>query len=86
MSDRIALFIDKLRTEPDLQRKVRECCSAEQLAAVAEEEGFGISGAEFVKYFAQQLLASDDGRATRNFDILSWDIGELLWILKSWEF
>lgn len=86
MSDQIDLFINKLRTEPAVQHKVRGCCTAAELAAVAEDEGFNISGADLIKYFAQQLLSSDDERTSRNFDILSWDVGELLWILKSWEF
>ena len=38
-----------------------------------------------MKGFAQLLLESDDATAVRNFDNLSWDMGELLWAAKTWE-
>lgn len=52
---------------------------------MAARAGLSISAAALVKGFARLLLESDDATAVRNFDNLSWDMGELLWAAKTWE-
>jgi hypothetical protein len=88
MSDAIQLFIERLRAADgtDLQYKAKLATSADDLVALAAEAGISLSGAALVKHFARLLAESDDALAVRNFDSLGWDAGELLWILKNWEY
>jgi uncharacterized membrane protein YqhA len=88
MSDTIQLFIERLRTEAgtELQRKAKEATTVEDLEAVAAAAGISLSGVTLVKHFARLLAESDDALAVKNFDALGWDAGELLWILKNWEY
>lgn len=81
----IQAFLSAVRTNPDLQSKMRGVTTAAGLAEVAAEAGIDIDAASLVKGFAQLLLESDDAMAVRNFDNLGWDMGELLWATKTWE-
>ncbi|MCT0213976.1 hypothetical protein KQ308_08550 [Synechococcus sp. CS-1327] len=67
-----------------LQQKTKIATTAQDIATIAEEAGFSITGGDVIKFFATQLLNSDDALAERRFDSLGWDMGELLWALKSW--
>ena len=78
-------FLAAVRSNEDLQRQMRGATTAADLAAVAAEAGLTIEPAALVKAFAQLLLESDDAMAVRNFDNLGWDMGELLWAVKTWE-
>lgn len=81
----IDAFLDAVRSNEDLQRHLRTVTTAAGLSAVAEQAGLRIEPATLVKAFARLLLEEDDAKAVRNFDNLGWDMGELLWALKTWE-
>lgn len=53
------------------------------MAAVRESDA--LQPAQLVKHYAWLLVEADDALAIRNFDRCSWDAGELLWLLKTWE-
>jgi hypothetical protein len=78
-------FLEAVRANEVLQQQLRGVTTAAGLADVAAAAGLTIEGAALVKGFAQLLLESDDATAVRNFDNLSWDMGELLWAAKTWE-
>ncbi len=78
-------FLAAVRSNEGLQRQLRGAITAADLAAVAAQAGLTIEPAALVKEFAQLLLDSDDALAVRNFDNLGWDMGELLWAVKTWE-
>jgi len=81
----IEAFLEAVRSNEALQQQLRGVTTAAGLAEVAAAAGLTIDGAALVKGFAQLLLDSDDAVAVRNFDNLSWDMGELLWATKTWE-
>ena len=78
-------FLAAVRSNEDLQRQLRGATTAADLASVAAQAGVLIEPAALVKGFAQLLLEGDDAMAVRNFDNLGWDVGELLWAIKTWE-
>lgn len=82
----VEAFLEAVRSNEDLQRQLRGVTTAADLAAVGAQAGLTIEPAALVKGFAQLLLESDDAMAVRNFDNLGWDVGELAWAAKTWEF
>lgn len=78
-------FLEAVRANELLQQQLRGVTTAAGLADVATQAGLTIDAATLVKGFAQLLLESDDATTVRNFDNLSWDMGELLWAAKTWE-
>ena len=53
--------------------------TAAAVSEVAALAGFEIAPAALVKHYAQRLLDATDATAVHNFDLCSWDAGELLW-------
>ena len=78
-------FLQAIRENEDLHLQLRGVTTAAGLADVAQSLGLDIPPAAIVKGFAQLLLDSSDSVAIRNFDNLGWDVGELLWVAKTWE-
>ena len=58
--------------------------TASALSEVAAQAGVTIEPAALVKHYAQRLLDSSDATAVHNFDLCSWDAGELLWAMNNW--
>lgn len=81
----VEAFLLAVRSNPDLQRLLRNVTTAQELAEVAAKADLTIDPGTLVKGFAQLLVDSDDAQAVRNFDNLGWDVGELLWAAKTWE-
>jgi len=81
----VEAFLAALQSDEALQAQLRGVTTAAGLAEVAAKAGLSINTAALVKGFARLLLESDDATAVRNFDNLSWDMGELLWAAKTWE-
>jgi hypothetical protein len=81
----IAAFVAAVRESDALQRQLRVATTADDLARVANAAGMALEPAQLVKHYARLLLEADDALAVRNFDRCSWDAGELLWLLKTWE-
>lgn len=81
----IESFLQAVRSNEDLQKELRNVTTAAGLAEVASRAGHPMEAGNLVKGFAQMLLESDDALTIRNFDNLGWDIGELLWAVKTWE-
>lgn len=82
----ISAFLAAVRSDDELQHQLRGVTTAAGLAEVANRAGFAIEAAALVKGFAQLLLEGDDPLCVRNFDNLGWDMGELLWAIKTWEY
>ena len=78
-------FLQAIRENEDLHLQLRGVTTAAGLAEVAQSIGLDIPPAAIVKGFAQLLLDSSDSMAIRNFDNVGWDVGELLWVAKTWE-
>jgi predicted ribosomally synthesized peptide with nif11-like leader len=83
--DRINAFLERLRSDEELQQALKPATTAEGVAAVALSAGFDLSPAELVKDFAQRLLEAEETQAVRLFDNCGWDHGELSWVLKTWD-
>lgn len=81
----IDTFLQAIRENEDLHLQLRGVTTAAGLAEVAQSIGLDIPPAAIVKGFAQLLLDSSDSMAIRNFDNVGWDVGELLWVAKTWE-
>lgn len=74
-----------VRADEALQSQMRTVTTSAGLAEVAKKAGLDMEAGALVKGFAQLLLQADNDLAARNFDNLGWDVGELLWALKTWE-
>ena len=85
MPDPIEAFAELVRHNEPLQRQLRLATTAAALSEAAAAAGFDLPPAQLVKHYARRLLEADDGLAVRNFDRCGWDVGELLWLLKTWE-
>jgi predicted ribosomally synthesized peptide with nif11-like leader len=81
----IAAFLDAVKHDESLQQQLRLASTATELSELATAAGFDLKPAELVKHYARQLLDADDALAVRNFNLCSWDAGELLYLLKHWE-
>ena len=68
-----------------LKGKLRMTTTAGAIAEAAAEVGIKLSPAAVVKHYAQELVNSDDTTAVGNFDLCSWDAGELLWAMSNWK-
>jgi len=68
-----------------LKGKLRMATTAVAIAEAAAEVGIKLSPAAVVKHYAQELVNSDDTTAVENFDLCSWDAGELLWAMSNWK-
>ena len=78
-------FLQAIRDNEELHLQLRGVTTAAGLAEIAQSQGFDLPPAAIVKGFAQLLVDSSDSLAVRNFDNLGWDMGELLWVAKTWE-
>ena len=68
----------------ELKRSLRMATTAAAVSEVAAQAGIHIDPAALVKYYAQRLLDASDATAIHNFDLCSWDAGELLWTMNNW--
>ena len=68
-----------------LKGKLRMATTSSAIAEAAAEVGIKLSPAAVVKHYAQELVNSDDTTAVENFDLCSWDAGELLWAMSNWK-
>ncbi len=68
-----------------LERKLRMATTAHAIAEAAAHAGIRLDPAAVVKHYARLLLEADDATAIENFDLCSWDAGELLWAMKNWK-
>lgn len=80
----VEAFLAAVREDENLQRQLRTVTDSAGLAEVARNAGISIEAGALVKGFARLLLEGDDALAVRNFDNLGWDVGELLWAIKTW--
>ena len=71
--------------DDDLKRRLRMATTAAAVSEVAAQAGVTIDPAALVKHYAQRLLDASDATAVHNFDLCSWDAGELLWAMNNWK-
>jgi hypothetical protein len=77
-------MLEAVAQNDDLKRSLRMATTASAVSEVAAQAGVTIDPAALVKHYAQRLLDSSDATAIHNFDLCSWDAGELLWTMKNW--
>ena len=84
LSTAIQQMLEAVDQNDDLKRGLRMATTAAAVSEVAALEGFEIAPAALVKHYAQRLLDAPDATAVHNFDLCSWDAGELLWAMNNW--
>ena len=84
LSAAIQQMLEAVSNNDDLKRSLRMATTAAAVSEVAAQAGVEIAPAALVKHYAQRLLDAPDGTAVHNFDLCSWDAGELLWTMKNW--
>ena len=84
LSAAIQQMLEAVAQNDDLKRGLRMATSAAAVSEVAAQAGVTIEPAALVKHYAQRLLDASDATAVQNFDLCSWDAGELLWAMNNW--
>ena len=84
LSAAIEQMLEAVAQNNDLKRGLRMATTAGAVSEVAAQAGVAIEPAALVKHYAQRLLDASDATAIHNFDLCSWDAGELLWTMKNW--
>ena len=84
LSAAIQQMLEAVAQNDDLKRSLRMATTASAVSEVAAQAGVTIDPAALVKHYAQHLLDYSDATAIHNFDLCSWDAGELLWTMKNW--
>ena len=84
LSAAIQQMLEAVAQNDDLKRSLRMATTASAVSEVAAKAGVTIDPAALVKHYAQRLLDASDATAIHNFDLCSWDAGELLWTMKNW--
>ena len=84
LSAAIQQMLEAVAQNDDLKRSLRIATTASAVSEVAAKAGVTIDPAALVKHYAQRLLEASDATAIHNFDLCSWDAGELLWAMKNW--
>jgi predicted metallo-beta-lactamase superfamily hydrolase len=84
LSAAIQQMLEAVAQNDDLKRSLRMATTASAVSEVAAQAGVPIEPAALVKHYAQRLLEASDATAIHNFDLCSWDAGELLWTMKNW--
>ena len=78
-------LIEAATSDDVLARKLRMATTAGAIAEAAADAGIKLDPAAVVKHYARQLLEADDATTVHNFDLCSWDAGELLWAMQNWK-
>jgi hypothetical protein len=78
-------LIEATASDDALARKLRMATTAGAIAEAAADAGIKLDPAAVVKHYARQLLEADDATTVHNFDLCSWDAGELLWAMQNWK-
>ena len=84
LSAAIEQMLEAVAQNDDLKRSLRMATTASAVSEVAAKAGFEIAPGALVKHYAQRLLEAPDATAVHNFDLCSWDAGELLWTMNNW--
>ena len=85
MSSRIDRLLEAISDNPLLQQNMRMAITAEAVCEVARAADIEITPGDLVKYYATLLTNASDAVAVENFDLCSWDVGELLWAMRQWK-
>ncbi len=85
LSAAIQQMLEAVDRNDDLRRGLRMATTAAAVSEVAAQAGVRIEPAALVKHYAQRLCDAADTTAVHNFDLCSWDTGELLWAMKHWQ-
>ncbi|QNJ27608.1 hypothetical protein SynSYN20_03317 [Synechococcus sp. SYN20] len=84
LSTAIQQMLETVAQNDELKRGLRMATTAAAVSEVAAQAGVEIAPAALVKHYAQRLLDAPDTTAVHNFDLCSWDAGELLWAMNNW--
>jgi len=75
-------MLETVAQNDELKRGLLMATTAAAISEVAALAGFEIAPAALVKHYAQAPIP--DATAVHNFDLCSWDAGELLWAMNNW--
>jgi len=81
----IKRMLEAITGNPSLKQQLRMAVTAEAVCNVAREAGVEINPAALVKFYAQSLVDAPDAIVVENFNVCSWDAGELLWAMTHWK-
>ena len=84
LSTAIQQMLEAVAQNDELKRSLRMTTTAAAVSEVAAQAGIHIDPAALVKHYAQSMLDASDATAIHNFDLCSWDAGELLWAMNNW--
>lgn len=85
VSSKIDQLLKAVANNPTLERQLRLAITAQQVCNVASSAEIEISPGDLVKHYAGLLVSAPDDVAVANFDLCSWDSGELLWAMRQWK-
>ena len=78
-------MLKAVSADSSLERELRMAITAKHVCLVAEKAGVKINPADLVKHYALSLLNSTGETSVHNFDLCSWDIGELSYAMQNWK-
>lgn len=84
VSSKIEQLIAAVANNPMLERQLRLAITAQQVCDAASSVDIEIMPVDLVKHYAGLLVSASDDVAVANFDLCSWDSGELLWAMRQW--
>ena len=84
LSTAIQQMLEAVAQNDELKMGLRMATTAAAVSGVAAQAGIHIDPAALVKHYAQIILDAFDATAIHNFDLCSWDAGELLWTMNNW--
>mgnify|MGYP002059596354 FL=1 len=84
LSTAIQQMLETVAQNDELKKGLRMATTAAAVSEVAALAVCENAPAALVKHYAQRLLDATDATAVHNFDLCSWDAGELLWAMNNW--
>ena len=85
VSSKVDQLLKAVANNPTLERQLRLAITAQQVCNVASSAEIEITPGDLVKHYAGLLVGASDDVAVANFDLCSWDSGELLWAMRQWK-
>ncbi|WP_253912350.1 Nif11-like leader peptide family natural product precursor [Synechococcus sp. KORDI-52] len=84
VASKLEQLLKAVANNPSLERQLKMATTASAICEVASSAGIELRPADVVKHYANRLLSASDEVSVQNFDLCSWDAGELLWAMKQW--
>ena len=85
VSSKLDQLLKAAANNPTLERQLELAITAQQVCNIASSAEIEITPGDLVKHYAGLLVSASDDVAVANFDLCSWDSGELLWAMRQWK-